>query len=83
VLEPIVRATPADVTAEEDRDVTRMRITELQQAERHQCETVKQYRRNGTFDLMLNRRIARRSTSGLRTRPHGSIFYLRTDPESC
>ncbi len=37
--------TPVDITAEEDRDVTRMRITELQQGERHHYETVKQYRR--------------------------------------
>ena len=37
--------TPLDVTVEEDRDVTRMRITELQQGERHHYETVKQYRR--------------------------------------
>jgi PAS domain S-box-containing protein len=37
--------TPVDITAEEDRDVTRMRITELQQRERHHYETVKQYRR--------------------------------------
>jgi PAS domain S-box-containing protein len=37
--------TPVDVTAEEDRDVTRMRVAELQQGERHGYETVKQYRR--------------------------------------
>ena len=37
--------TPVDVTAEEDRDVTRMRINELEQGERHHYETVKQYRR--------------------------------------
>jgi len=37
--------TPLDVTVEEDRDVTRMRITELQQGERYHYETVKQYRR--------------------------------------
>jgi PAS domain S-box-containing protein len=37
--------TPVDVTAEEDRDVTRMRVAELQQGERHHYEIVKQYRR--------------------------------------
>jgi PAS domain S-box-containing protein len=37
--------TPIDVTEEEDRDVTRKRLTELQQGERHHYETVKQYRR--------------------------------------
>ena len=37
--------TPLDVTVEEDLDVTRKRITELQQGERHHYETVKQYRR--------------------------------------
>jgi len=42
--------TPAHLTAEEDRDVTRMRITELQQGERHHYETMKQYRRkDGTI----------------------------------
>jgi PAS domain S-box-containing protein len=42
--------TPVDVTAEEDRDVTRMRVAELQQGERHGYETVKQYRRkDGTI----------------------------------
>ncbi len=37
--------TPVDVTAEEDLDVTRTRLAELQQGERHHYETVKQYRR--------------------------------------
>ena len=37
--------TPVDVTAEEDRDVTRMRINELEHGERHHYETAKQYRR--------------------------------------
>jgi len=37
--------TTVDITAEEDRDVTRIRIAELQQGERHHYETVKQYRR--------------------------------------
>jgi PAS domain S-box-containing protein len=37
--------TPVDITAEEDRDVTRIRVAELQQGERHHYETVKQYRR--------------------------------------
>jgi len=37
--------TPVDVTAEEDRDVTRMRINELEHGDRHHYEIVKQYRR--------------------------------------
>ncbi len=39
------KLTPVDVTVEDDRDVTRARLTELQQGERHHYETVKQYRR--------------------------------------
>ena len=42
--------TPVDVTAEEDLDVTRTRLAELQQGERHHYEAVKQYRRkDGTI----------------------------------
>ncbi len=42
--------TPVDVTAEEDLEVTRTRLAELQQGERHHYETVKQYRRkDGTI----------------------------------
>jgi PAS domain S-box-containing protein len=42
--------TPLDVTAEEDLDVTRMRLTELQQGERRHYETSKQFRRkDGTI----------------------------------
>ena len=37
--------TPLDVTVEEDRDAAKMRLTELQQGERHHYEAVKQYRR--------------------------------------
>ena len=46
----LLRLTPIDVTAEEDLDVTRTRLAELQQGERHHYETVKQYRRkDGTI----------------------------------
>jgi PAS domain S-box-containing protein len=42
--------TAVEVTAEEDRDVTRILINELQQGERHHYQSVKQYRRkNGTI----------------------------------
>lgn len=42
--------TPVDVTAEEDLDVTRTRLAELQRGERHHYESVKQYRRkDGTI----------------------------------
>jgi PAS domain S-box-containing protein len=42
--------TPLDVTAEEDLDVTRMRLTELQKGERRHYETLKQFRRkDGTI----------------------------------
>ncbi len=42
--------TPVDVTAEEDLDVTRTRLAELQQGERPHYEAVKQYRRkDGTI----------------------------------
>jgi PAS domain S-box-containing protein len=42
--------TAVDITAEEDRDVTRILINELQQGERHHYQSVKQYRRkNGTI----------------------------------
>ncbi len=41
----LLRLTPVDVTAEEDLDVTRTRLAELQQGDRHHYETVKQYRR--------------------------------------
>ncbi|MFY9894808.1 MAG: PAS domain S-box protein [Xanthobacteraceae bacterium] len=44
------RLTPIEITAEEDLDVTRTRLVELQQGERHHYETVKQYRRkDGTI----------------------------------
>ncbi len=46
----LLRLTPVDVTAAEDLDVTRTRLAELQQGERHHYETVKQYRRkDGTI----------------------------------
>jgi PAS domain S-box-containing protein len=42
--------TPLDVTAEEDLDVTQMRLTELQQGDRRHYETLKQFRRkDGTI----------------------------------
>ena len=42
--------TPLDVTVEEDLDVTKMRLTELQQGERRHYETLKQFRRkDGTI----------------------------------
>ncbi len=42
--------TPFDVTAEEELDVTRTRLAELQQGQQHHYETVKQYRRkDGTI----------------------------------
>ena len=46
----LTNLTAVDVTAEEDRDATRILINELQQGERHHYQSVKQYRRkNGTI----------------------------------
>ena len=46
----LTNLTAVDVTAEEDRDATRILINELQQGERHHYESVKQYRRkDGTI----------------------------------